>query len=642
MLSKRQMEILRILEDADDFITVENIAIQCGLSKRTIHTELNRISDYVRQGGRTLEKKRGIGVSLRSQSQLSSKESKPKTEEFFDSNLVLERRLEIMRRLLFEDGFLTYQALSEEFLVSKTSIVKDFEFILSILTVDSAIHFVSDRQGTCLKGSEVDIQRAMLQFNRFVMAQSDVHAKEMLPKNLDILAGYYGDEIIRTCQQIFYSYIRKNIHAISDYYVQNVLNILIILVYRAFSGYHHEQSTEVSEKFFEESSHTILEKITLRLGIEFTAADELFFSKQLTLNRFEKIGSNQMSDVFTQKLLEGMSLNLKVNFLEDNKLKEQLSEHITAMMYRLQSRVSVENPFLDQIKKEFALVFNLLSMMIVEIEKEYQIVFNENEIAFLTIYFQSAIERAKINKRILVVCQMGLATSELLLHRINQALPSLDSLELSSVAELEYMELDNYDFIISTVHLDIPGKNVILVSPFLTENDMEKIKQAGYSPSTISGQTKITQFHHLHALLGENEIFLDTDYKDKDSLLKGIGKKLVEKQIVRPAFVNDLFHREKLGATDLPMGVAIPHGSPQNSLKSQVILLKNQRKIKWCDYFVDIIFVICLSQEDRLRTKGVLSDIYQIIDSPQLLKLIRKEKNRSDLAKKLFGGSENE
>lgn len=639
LLNKRQKDILQILENAKNFVTVESIALSCGLSRRTIYTELNVIADYLQSLGNSLEKKRGVGVQLVKSGQNNFGRTKKDLD--LDRNVVLERRLKIMSYLLFEEKALTYQSLSDQFLVSKTSIAKDFEFITSVLTEDREIKLVGDRYGTRLAGSEVGFQKAMLRFNRFIMDHVEIYSKEMMPHHLDILSRYYGDEIVKTCQNIFYTYIRENISVISDHYVQNLLSSLIVLVYRCAKGYHHKQRTKSSEKFFEESSVKILEKVNLRLGILFSTADNLYFSRQLVLNRFEK-GENQASfDDFTKKLLVGMSQSLKVSFLQDSKLKQQLAEHIPAMLYRLQANVIVENPFTDQIKREFALIFNLLSLLIVEIEKNYQVIFNENEIAFLTIYFQSAIERAKINKRILVVCQMGVATSELLVNRIKQALPSLDTLELSSVAELEYMDIDKFDFIISTVHLNIPNKDIVLVSPFLTEKDMENIKIAGYKPSIISNTKAATKFHHLYNFLTEEEMILNAAFPDKKSFFKEFGRELVERGIVKQAFIDDLFHRENLGATDLPVGVAIPHGNPQNSLKSKIFLIKNSKKIKWGDYFVDLIFVICISTEDRLRSKGLLSDIYNIIDCPQYLQLIRKEKSASNILNKLYGGNAN-
>ena len=173
------------------------------------------------------------------------------------------------------------------------------------------------------------------------------------------------------------------------------------------------------------------------------------------------------------------------------------------------------------------------------------------------------------------------------------------------MAELKYIDLSQFDFIISTVHLDISHKDVILVSPFLSDKDIENIKAAGYRPSTISTPKTAKEFHHLYTVMSEKEIFLDRNFKDKETFFQKFGQELVEKKIVTDSFIDDLFHREKLGATDLPMGIAVPHGSPENILQSKIFLIKNQRKIKWNDYFVDIIFVICISPVDKFRTKGI-------------------------------------
>ncbi|MGT2929319.1 BglG family transcription antiterminator [Streptococcus dentasini] len=639
MLNKRQEDILHYIEDGREYVTIETIANNCGLSKRTIHSELQAVSNYLEQEGRHLEKKRGVGITIKDNLEKSfDRKSETISPDVSD---VLERRMEIMRCLLFDNKYLTYQYLSDLFFVSKTSIVKDFEFIMSVLGADSAVSLTSNRHGTKLQGTEADFQTAMLQFNRFVMSHAEIYADDMLHKNIDILSIYYGDDIVKTCKNIFYSYIRKYSNVISDHYVQNVLSIFIILTYRSSEDNHHlaaDNPNKVSEKFFEDSAEAILDKVTLRLGIHFTSEDKQFFSKHLVLNRFEGVTGGSQFTEFADRLLQRMTDSLKIDFLSDEKLVKQLKDHIPAMMYRLQSNMTVENPFTSQIKREFSLMFNLISMVIVEIESDYQVVFNENEIAFLTTYFQSAIERAKINKRILVVCQMGIATSELLVNRIKKALPSIDTIELSSVAELEYLDITVYDFVISTVHLDIPDKNIIFVSPFLTKNDIERIKAAGYTPSLLPYSQAVSQFHHLFGKLSEDSILLNTAFEDRKGLFKEFGRYLVEKGYVAPEFIGDLFHREQLGATDLPVGVAIPHGNPQHIKQTQIFLLRNKKKIRWDKYQVDIIFMICVCKDDLILTRGILTDIYNIIDNPKLLKLIRHENQSSKLLKHLQGG----
>ncbi|MDT2598118.1 helix-turn-helix domain-containing protein [Enterococcus dongliensis] len=65
MLKKRQREVLELLESQDDFLTVNNIARNLGVSKRTIHSDIKQLEDYIQSLGKYVEKKRGVGIALR-------------------------------------------------------------------------------------------------------------------------------------------------------------------------------------------------------------------------------------------------------------------------------------------------------------------------------------------------------------------------------------------------------------------------------------------------------------------------------------------------------------------------------------------------------------------------------------------------
>jgi transcriptional antiterminator/mannitol/fructose-specific phosphotransferase system IIA component (Ntr-type) len=639
MLTKRQKELLELLESRDDFLTVQFIANKLGVSKRTIHSELNQLEDYIQSLGKYFEKKRGVGVVLR---ELKEQEYQKETDEVTDLYDTVTRRIDIMKILLFEGRDVSFNHLSEMYMVSKTSISKDFEYIMRILRACSNIELASDVHGTRISGSELDIQKACLQFNRYIISNSDFYYEDTIPMKMNVLAPYYGDKIISVCTNILYNYVRDNSNAISDYYVQNVLNIFIILVYRSLNEHHIQENEETENAeytlFFEESAVRLLHKAALRLNFSYTNEDVKFFSQHLISNRFESLPEESIDSVVVRELLTQVSEVLSIDFSNDKKLEEQLINHIPPMIYRLRSNNKTDNPFTEQIKTEFSLTFNVIWVVLSEYEKILGISFNEDEIAFLTIYFQSAIERAKINRKILVICQMGIATSELLMNRIKNILPSLDTIEVASVAELEHIDVHQFDLVISTIKIEIPEKNVLFVSPFLADNDIEKIKKSGYQPSNINKINPLLASHHLKKFIQPDFIYMDTDFSSKEEVFNTIGSELVNKQFVTSEFVENLFQREKLGGTDLPSGTAVPHGNPIHVHQTVIVIVKNKKKFKWEKYYVDIIFLICIAKKDTSQTRRILADIYNIVDDSNILKEMRGNFSKKDILKNL--GSE--
>ncbi|MFI3805626.1 BglG family transcription antiterminator [Vagococcus fluvialis] len=640
MLKKRQKRLLELLESQSDYLTVSAIANQLGVSKRTVHSDLKKIEEYVQSLGKYLDKKRGVGIVLR---ELKENKSPKDVEEDYDTQSTVTRRIEIMRLLLFEESNVSFNYLSDLFFVSKTSIIKDLEFIMEIFKAGSNVELQSDVNGTRICGNEIDKQKAFLQFNRYILSNSDLYHEETIHQKMNLLIPFYGEKIISVCTNSLYSYVRENVNAISDYYIQNILNIYIILVYRITNNHHIclEKEIKFSSKstFFDKSAINLLMKAQFRLNLSYSENDVAYLSHHLIANRFEPFPEDSIDNNLVDDLLNQVSKALNIDFSNDVKLEDQLKKHIPPMIYRLQNNNKTENPFTEQIKVEFSLTFNVIWVILSEYENELNIRFNEDEIAFLTIYFQSAIERAKINRKFLIICQMGIATSELLMNRIKNIIPSLDSIEVASVPELDHMNLDQFDFIISTIKIDIPEKQMIFVSPFLTDIDIEKIKKLGFNQEKQKTQLDyLIDASHLKRYVNKEFIYIDTDFSTKEELLNSVGKELVSNNYVTENFVSSLISREELGGTDLPTGVAVPHGNPNDVKRTTIAILKNKKKFKWDTYYVDVIFVIGISSENRGDTRKILSDIYNIIDTPKKLEEIKQAKYKEDLFIKL--GSE--
>ena len=638
MLTKRQKELLELLAQQSDFQTVEYFASKLGVSKRTTHSELRIIEDYLQSSGEYLEKKRGVGIAIKRFKEVEAIEEKKEASDIYNT---FNRRVEIMNILLFKEKVVSFNHLSDSFMVSKTSIIKDFEFIMKILNVGSRIKLCSDIHGTSLIGSEEDIQKALLQFNRYLLNNSELYDEDFAEK-IKLLDTYYGESLINVCSNILYTYIRENVNAISDYYVQNILNIFIILVFRIAKGHHIEElkRTDASETtiFFEESAVRMLHKAALRLELTYTNEDVHYLSLQLISNRFEPLPEEEIDEVIVERLLSRVSAALNINFASDQKLEEQLKNHIPPMIYRLRSNNKTENPFTSQIKNEFSLTFNVIWVVLSEYEQELGISFNEDEIAFLTMYFQAAIERARMNRKILIVCQMGIATSELLINRIKNVLPSLDTFEVASVAELEQMPLNEYDLIISTIKVDLPKKQVILVSPFLTKEDIERIKQSDLLPKAENNVLKFVRAHHLMKFVDKDFVFVNTDFTSKEELIEQMGEVLTENGFVTQQFIQTVQEREEMGSTDLPTGTAVPHGNSTCVNQTIIVLVKNKKKFKWNKYYVDLVFLNCIAKQDTFQTRNILADIYNIIDSNEQLKQLREATTNDVLFRKL--GSE--
>lgn len=632
-ITKRQLQLVEILIKQKGFLTVNEYAKKLSISQRTVHTDLNQINDYMLSKGYEIVKQPGRGISIKHLKNQVTKDEVSDSQYYSTEG----RRLKIIELLLFENRTITFEYLSETFMVSKSSISYDLKFINLLLTNGNNAKLVSDIDGTRIVGNESDIQKSFQEFNLYLFKLSNNIFENDESEKIEKLSTYYGDDIVKVCSRVLFSYMKVNSGVIAEHYVINILSILIIMIYRMKNGFNIEKNQNDDDVKFETIAETILKKISLRIPFEHSEGDTQYLSKYLKSYHFAALPDEYAFQEITQEMVRKVSESLNINLNDNQILIDHLNNHIPPMVFRLQQGVHIKNPFLKQIKKEFSMIFNLIWLLLSEYEEEWKVVFNEDEIGFLTIHFQSTIEKLADNKKILVVCPTGIATSELLVNRLINILPKISTIEVASAKEIHLYDLNDIDLIVTTTSLDIDSEKIVVVSPLLNEDDKKSISK--YFNNNIQESNDVTEIEltNLSKVIDKNTIFINQDFNSHESLLNVVGKKLVNLDIIHEEFINSVKNRENLGGTDLPQGIAIPHGNPKYVKNTSITIIINKRAFKWMNEKVQIIFLVCISEQDSKKIKGILSDIYTIVQNEKVFKLLKEAMDREKVLDILGG-----
>jgi transcriptional antiterminator len=166
---------------------------------------------------------------------------------------------------------------------------------------------------------------------------------------------------------------------------------------------------------------------------------------------------------------------LNADLTQDKLLLQTLLAHIVPMIHRSKTGILLKNPLIKSIKKQYSTMYTLTKYAIGDLEERFQILLTEDEVSFLTIHFQLAFEKIKITNHILIVCQSGFATSELIFNRIKQTIAADTVLEIIPLSKLVSTSLETVDLIISTIPLDITALPVIYISPLPTTEEIGRI-----------------------------------------------------------------------------------------------------------------------------------------------------------------------
>lgn len=627
MLTNRQEKLLKIFLFENTYVSVENLAKKLTVSERTIYSEINRLSSQ----GYKFVTKRGKGYKLEN----DAKEPDEKFINQVNQNVTHDRRLEIMSDLLFNKKIVTLNNLSETYFVSPSSIKNDLKFIENIIFKNVDLNLISDHDGTRIGdinlANKINI---LFNFNQYVMDYVHTENMHKTSNRIDILSRYYNPEVIKVCKNIIYSFIRTNNTIIPEVYVESLLSIFISLVSELCSGRHFETNISPLDMkqhaIYISNAVTLLHKASLRLNFRYENSDVEFLSQMLLNYRFEPTSFDSFDDQLITRIIKNVSDALEIDLTNDNNLFNQLKIHVPPMIYRLKLHTRVKNPFTDQIKLEFSITYNCVWIVLQNLSRELEVDFNEDEIAFLTIYFQLSIEKIEKIRKILIVCQTGIVTSELLINRIKKSAPSLDIIDVASINEMKELDLNEYDFVLTTLDTGLIHEKIQYVSPFIKSEELVKLLNFSSEEIILDNDNLVNEDINFLPVINQN-------FRSKDYLLTEICETLVNKGFVSEKFYQSLLDREQLGSTEFPLGVALPHGKPEYVKKTVVVFIQNIKKIKWNNSFVDSVFLIAISKEDIKNTRKIISSIYKIINNEILMKSIKEAHTEEEVKVILYG-----
>lgn len=651
-MNTRQKKLIRLLVQNDEYLAISFYATRLSKSNRTIYSDLEKIQEELTKLPIkvSIDRRPRSGIKL-----LGSVTEKMSLLEILDEDVhesiylePVERQFEISRMLLVDGKTVTHQKLADKFHVSSSSISNDLE------KVDESypVTVVSSKRGTYIEGSEEEIQRSLFRFCENYLNIKGFGSEQLLDTNgQEFLSGLFSVQIV---EAVFHEIDR--IERFSDYtipgqYRKSIIISLIVFFFRLGLGKHilskkeflFDQIQSLDTYFL---ANEIMEAISKKIQVDFDDQDLSYINRQLVGYGIKLETSTEQTykkyEPIINKIIRNMSEIMHVDFSKDTALKEHFSQHFIPMIYRLKMGIETTNPLLAEIKSQYAIIFSSTWYAMGNVESELGVHFNDDEVAFLAMYFQVSLEKSQHGKKILIVCPTGVGTSELIYSRIKRVLPAQDTAEVTTIQNLYQSDLDSVDLIISSVNLDKIEKPIIKVSPLITQEDIKNISIL-YSDFFFNEESKATKpkaetFPFLKKVIDREYIFTNQFFENKDSCLDYMIDILKKNNIVSTEFRNEVFEREKLGETALDTGVAIPHAAPQNVLKSKVFILTLNRGIVWDNKRVNYILLICISKDEKKLVKGVITDIHKLVKSKENVKFFFNKTRPEEIYRKILGG----
>ena len=493
-LSKREQEIITALYRAKDFVSAEEIAELLKVSTKTVYREVKDISAKLEQNV-TIEKCPGKGFRLKQMVEGTSREAAA-SAKLMDMSISERRRHQMVLMLLQSPKKISINKLSACYYISTASIVNDLKYIKQIVGAHG-LQLVSEHDGTCIQGAEEKVRGLLME----VLGYSQEFFRENLHINREtyhVLFQEFSQKDIHFVEGIMEE-MEENLHEeIRDPYYINIFTHLLILMKRINCDQEIEWTEERNAPAGEENgvvaqaADRIVRRLEDYLRVRMPAKEREYIYQYLVSSRIEDQEVIRLMDdkkaspretEFVQLLVRRVSEALGISLEEDENLRTSLYLHIHPMAKRVRYKLSVHNPLLQDIRKEFSEVFEAVSAAV----KEQKIfpafaAISDDEIAYIAVYFQAAFEKYAARKRVLLVCSSGVGTSHLLGARVKRIFPDWEIVDIVSAARVdEAIQRCQPMLVLTTVHIEVQQVPTILVSAVLSKYDIAKLKSL-FSP----------------------------------------------------------------------------------------------------------------------------------------------------------------
>ncbi|EOR27529.1 transcriptional antiterminator, BglG family protein [Clostridium sartagoforme AAU1] len=675
-MNKRQMDIIgRVIEDPQ-FYKVSKLAKIMNKSDRTIYNDLVSINDYFsKYDFDFIQFNENGDIELNDNKKLNDLLNNKIKFDDYELNTE-ERRSLITCLLFFFNNYITIQNISDLIYCSRSTLLKDFKIIKDELKEDNIEIISHPNKGYKVKADEKDIRE------KFV---------EICEKHIFVIKIFFRDKIqesslldiqmdLKETHNIVLKEMIKNKFSLTDHSLRFLEFYLFFSLNRIQIGMRLKNYNKNNENFYSYIK-TIFLNMLNQFSFEELESEINYLSEMIGNLHFSKKVNKDNSLVTIQLLvkifIEEMSSTLGIDLSLDKDLFINLSNH----MFDILNKKYPGNYEVSEI-----LYYMEKNRNIIQAIEENTYVFEnyisrkltETEVGYLGLHISASLEKSKIinrNLRVLIICNSGVGTVQLLKARLARYY-SFTVVDALSVFQLTNYDMENIDFIISTVYLgDMVKLPYVCVSVNLTDQDLTRINSA---VSLISDQTSIIEesetekkdilIRKIEPLVEEhdgllslleatiNNYFNDKKEKSSSKLSSFLNEEFIEVDVeaedwedairksVKPFhnknMVKDKFEKEIIDSIRaygpyiiISDGVAFPHaGFDQGAIKTGFSFMKLKEPVSFSqDGYKDVDLIFALSASDNKMHLDALFSLIELINNEDFKEDLRKLKNKSEV-----------
>lgn len=578
-MNTRALSIIKILLNSVEPVSSLALSQEIGCSTKTIQNEIKEVNKELKNC--EIVSIRGIGYKIEG----NLDDIDIKNSDLYDYDRVEYIIKKIINLSSTDKDTIKLEDLADSMYVSLSTVKNDLKEVKKILNEYNLKISSKHKQGICIEASEEDIIKFIINYSNKV--DNSLNIKDFLNNNII--------ENLFSIKKILLDTLSYENMILTDNEFKNIVNYISIYLSRNNTN----QSDFIKE---------YIKKYKSKKEKPISEDEQLLIRKAI------------------KEFCRDLNIATSINLSHDKVFEECLFNHISNLYKRANLGINQYEMTAGEIKLKYPFPFELGKIAKKTIEKNLNMEISEDEVENIALHIGGALERIdkrdekKVYKTI-IVCTSGVGTSMLIKSKLENIFKGkLEIIKVIPSYLIDYINVLDIDFVISTVEVNLENINVIKVSPMLTDKEIKLIEKY------IETENVYIDLD-IQNLFSSELFFKDIKAETRSQVIDIMSKKLVEKGYIDDTMRQSYFERETIATTEIGNMVAIPHGAKGEVYENKVAIGILKEPISWEVGKVRLVIMLALDKEKILDYEEVFSKIYKRVDS--IAKVISICENKS-------------
>ncbi|MBS1896784.1 PRD domain-containing protein [uncultured Microbacterium sp.] len=627
MSTRRQDRLLSALLREDAWIAGPRLADLLGVTPRSVRAYVTALNARVPGGDAVLSGASGYRAGASARAALAARSGDDATPR---------ARLHVLVRSLLDeaDGIDVFDT-AERLHVSEATLEADLAKVRSLLdgaSADGGLVLERDRDIVRLRGGERE-QRRLL--SRLAHDEMDAAEFPVDPFRLALGGGTIPAEAVGPFRTALVAALSDLGYYVNELAIADVLLHIAIAADRVAAGRELDGGDAGAEPVEDPVAEVIGRLARTQLGVELGAGD-LAHLARLVLTRIVTPGGTDPAtlaraglDPVVEAAVRGVVRQASTDYqvdLDDDAFVLRLALHVQNLLRRVQEESRTRNPLTRSLKSAYPMLFEVAVSVVSGLQERLGLRADDDEIAYVAMHIGGRLERSRRAETLLtatIVCPGYYELHEVLRSRVDHSLgQGIEVVRVITAMDPGEDEIDT-DLVLSTVPLPGAAERVVLIQPFLTEADVERVQQAAARLRRARRLTRLRE--ELSRYLSADAFVSPLPDAGEEEIIRLLGGRLLQAGLIGEDYIENTIQRERLSSTAFSDALAVPHALQMTAQRTAIAVGVAAGSVAWGTGRVRVVALAAFSEQDRDAFQTVFEQLVEVFgEGDSVQRIVRR------------------